>query len=215
MSRARPYSARRGRFAFGTAARRTLLSAAGAFVLLLTAGTAVATFGGAGLANAAVERASAAVERAKSFIELIKQRSPGRRTEAHLAQTKHKRIARLHQRALPKMRTPPIPPVGVLPPALIDIIAPPPPVITASFEGLPVLPLFATVAPGGVPAGVPVVPGSPLIAPPQTPSETPPVTPPVTPSAVPEPGTWASMLLGFALVGWQLRRRRVRGAQPA
>jgi hypothetical protein len=27
------------------------------------------------------------------------------------------------------------------------------------------------------------------------------------PSAVPEPGTWATMLLGFALVGWRVRRR--------
>jgi hypothetical protein len=27
-------------------------------------------------------------------------------------------------------------------------------------------------------------------------------------SAVPEPGTWAMMLLGFGAIGWQLRRRR-------
>jgi hypothetical protein len=34
------------------------------------------------------------------------------------------------------------------------------------------------------------------------------VTPPViTPQAVPEPGTWALMLLGFGLIGWILRRR--------
>lgn len=214
MSRARPHSARRGWLAFGIAARRALLPAVGAFVLLLTAGTAVGTFSGVDVANAAVERA-------KSFIELIKQRSPGKRTEAHLAQTKHKRIARLHQRALPKMRTPPIPPLGALPPALIDIVAPPPPLITASFQPLPVLPLFATVAPGGLasPPGVPTSPGSPLIAPPETPTATPqppPVTTPV--SGVPEPATWATMLLGFALIGRELRRRRTKsakGAQPA
>lgn len=29
-----------------------------------------------------------------------------------------------------------------------------------------------------------------------------------TSSAVPEPGTWAMMLLGFGAIGWQLRRRR-------
>jgi hypothetical protein len=29
---------------------------------------------------------------------------------------------------------------------------------------------------------------------------------------VPEPGTWATMLLGFGLTGWLMRRRRRQGA---
>ena len=30
--------------------------------------------------------------------------------------------------------------------------------------------------------------------------------------SVPEPGTWAMMLLGFGAIGWQLRRRRTSQA---
>jgi hypothetical protein len=33
-----------------------------------------------------------------------------------------------------------------------------------------------------------------------------------TPTAVPEPATWAMMLLGFAGIGWQLRRKRSNAA---
>ena len=33
-----------------------------------------------------------------------------------------------------------------------------------------------------------------------------------TPTAVPEPATWGMMLLGFAGIGWQLRRKRNTGA---
>jgi hypothetical protein len=28
--------------------------------------------------------------------------------------------------------------------------------------------------------------------------------------AVPEPSTWATMLLGFAVIGWRVRRRTAR-----
>ena len=42
--------------------------------------------------------------------------------------------------------------------------------------------------------------------PPPPPGEEPPPPPP--PPAVPEPGTWATMLLGFGLTGWAMRRRR-------
>ena len=37
--------------------------------------------------------------------------------------------------------------------------------------------------------------------------------PPETP-AVPEPGTWATMMMGFALSGCMLRRRRARARPP-
>jgi hypothetical protein len=46
-------------------------------------------------------------------------------------------------------------------------------------------------------------PGQPPVGPPVVP----PVGPPLTPGAVPEPGTWALMILGFGLVGAALRRR--------
>jgi hypothetical protein len=197
MSRER-HLARKGWTARVFFSRRSLVLIAVSLLILVTANLSLVTFGGTDLANAAVQRA-------KSFIELIKQRSPGKRTEAHLALTKHKKVAQLHQRALPKVRMPPaIPPIGALPPALIDIVAPPPPLRVASLETIPVVPLFGTPVFPVVPSS----PESPLIVPPQTPSETP--TPPVTPPvpAVPEPGTWASILLGFALLGWQVRRRR-------
>jgi hypothetical protein len=41
----------------------------------------------------------------------------------------------------------------------------------------------------------------PVSFPKDEPRETMPVTP------LPEPGTWATMLLGFALIGWQVRRQ--------
>ena len=55
------------------------------------------------------------------------------------------------------------------------------------------------------PPGLPFLPPPGLIVPPSTP-ETPPKVP-APQSALPEPGTWATMFLGFALIGWQLRRR--------
>jgi hypothetical protein len=197
MSRALRHSAVRGSIARTWPARRALLIGGAAFLLLLLASTTVATFGGANLANAAVDRA-------KSFLELIHQRSPGRRTEAHLALTKHKRIVHLHERALPKVRMPPvIPPLVELPPALIDIVAPPVPIKMVSLD-LPPIPLLEQA----VPPGFTFLPPPGLIAPPSTPQAPPVITPPQ--SALPEPGTWATMLLGFALVGWQLRRRGPR-----
>ena len=45
------------------------------------------------------------------------------------------------------------------------------------------------------------------IAAPTPPVTTPDPTPPIT-SAVPEPATWATMMLGFAVVGGTMRRRR-------
>jgi hypothetical protein len=40
--------------------------------------------------------------------------------------------------------------------------------------------------------------------------------PPVTPtSPVPEPASWAMMILGFALIGRALSRKTVAGSAPA
>ena len=61
---------------------------------------------------------------------------------------------------------------------------------------------------GGGGGGGGGTPGNPV--PPVTPPVVPPVTPPVVPpvSAVPEPETWALMLLGMGLCGLVLRRRK-------
>jgi hypothetical protein len=60
---------------------------------------------------------------------------------------------------------------------------------------------------GGGPGGGGGGPGGGGGGPPPPPPPPPPPTP--TPfSAVPEPGTWAMMLLGFGMIGLTLRRRR-------
>ena len=175
---------------------RPLLIGGAAISLLLVPALSVEYFGGADLANAAVQKA-------KSFLELIQQRSPGHRTKGQLVKIKHRAAAK-HERALPKVFIPAILPPGP-PERLIDIVAPPIPVTMASIEAIPIPPLVGQTP---LPPGILFPPPSLIVPPTETP--TPPiVTPPViTPSAVPEPGTWATMLLGFGFIGWQLRWRR-------
>lgn len=155
----------------------------------------------------------AAVTKAQSLAELLGARSPGTRTEAHLTKTKHARaLAKMrpaplarpatHEAAAPKvamvdlnkllespLTAPPVlaeapstlPPLDFTPPTVGTFVSPPP-VVTP---------------PGGSPGGPP------LVTPPGPPKEVVPVTP-----AVPEPATWMTMLLGFGLMGWQVRRGR-------
>ncbi|WP_354297130.1 PEPxxWA-CTERM sorting domain-containing protein [Phenylobacterium koreense] len=66
------------------------------------------------------------------------------------------------------------------------------------------------------PVTPPPVPPPPVLPPPTPPPpvEPPPVTPPVTPpptSAVPEPATWAMMIIGFFGLGSAVRSQRRRG----
>src|SRR5438105_5884423 len=112
------------------ARNRPLLVGGGMLLVLLATVLSVAAFPGTNLA-------SAAVQRAKSFLELVEQRSPGQRTKAQLTKIKHKIAARPHERALPKVRMA----VPILPPApavaLFDLVAPAPPVQTASIQAIP------------------------------------------------------------------------------
>lgn len=151
---------------------------------------------------------------------LFESRSPGERAAGALASLKHRRAPALHQRALPKVRRPPasplagivgaapIPPVipPVTPGPLYNVVGPPPPVA-----------LSPPVGPGGPGGGFPGLPlpggGGGIIVPPPaivTPPDTPvvPVTPvtPVTPG-IPEPSTWAMMLVGFAMIGSAVARK--------
>ena len=178
--------------------RWRLLAGGGLLSALLAAALSIGTFAGS-------DFASAAIERAKSFVDLIQQRSPGRRTQAQLTKLKHKAVS--DKRVLPKL------PIALPmafpeePVPLIDLISPP--VHPAGLESLPPPPLIEQ------PSFPPMVfnnkPPTILLSPVETPTAVPPSVPP--PSAVPEPGTWASMLLGFGLIGWTMRRRRkqVRG----
>jgi hypothetical protein len=164
-----------------------------------------------------------------TIASLFDSRSPGERASGALASLKHKRQPVLHQRALPKVRRPVSPLAGIVG----AVPVPPPveaPIIPAPLDkvvnGAPVGPVAIT-PPGGIggggPGGFPGVsiPGGgggiiippPAITPPVTPPITPPVTPPVIPpvtSGVPEPSTWAMMLLGFGLIAQWTRRERRR-----
>jgi len=183
---------------------RPLLIGSAALSLLLVPVLSVEYFGGADIAGAAIQKA-------KSFLQLMQQRSPGHRTKGQLVKIKHKALAKRHERALPKVVIPAILPPGP-PERLIDIVAPPIPVTLASVEAIPIPPLIGQTP---LPPGILFPPPSLIVPPTETP--TPPiVTPPIiTPSAVPEPGTWATMLLGFGFIGWQLRLRRKQERAPA
>lgn len=75
--------------------------------------------------------------------------------------------------------------------------------------GPPVPPVGPPVPPVGPPV-VPLIPPGPPIPPvtPEPPVVTPPVIPPV--SAVPEPATWAMMIIGFFGLGAAIRSNRAR-----
>jgi len=190
---------------------------AGLVVAALCLATAVPTtltftdFGGSDMLQAAVNKA-------ESLVDMLIQRSPGQRTAAQLTKTKHKQIALAKMRAPPKPAVPdahelakillgqpelpvalaaaPIPPIDLVPPALEAIVAPPP--------GNAII-----IPPGGGGGGV-VPGGGPPASNPNPPPNEPVVIPPV-----PEPATWMSMLLGFTLIGWSLRRRQFAQLQHA
>jgi len=193
--------------------RRRRIAIAGAAALTLSAGTA---FTASGLVGSFPVQA--AINQAKSLADLLQQRSPGERTQGVL--TKAKRA----QRALAKMRPAINPEIGGQPPSateLATILLPPAeaplPVAVGSplaMAQLPSTPFDSITGPGpglvitgpgggsGSPGGGG---GSPPIVTPQNPG---------VPSAVPEPGTWATMLLGFALIGWRVKRGGNKTAQP-
>lgn len=161
-----------------------------------------------------------------SVADIFGARSPGERVAGALASLKPKRTAILRERALPKIRGP-LPLAGVVVAPLAPAVAPAVPLYNI-VNGAPAVPVAASAPPGGppivfpgfmLPPGggggiiIPPVVTTPPVTPPATPPVTPPITPPVTPpvtppttSGVPEPGTWAMMLLGFAMIGSAFRR---------
>ena len=150
-----------------------------------------------------------------SLLAMLGLRSPGERSQGQLADTKAPKTPLAdaggpHERALAKVR-PPVPSIK-----LISLT----PVAPQSIEGLPpellvqpgtipasgggdlagsfppsgAGPVFLGSFPGGGGGGG----GGSIVTP-----ETPPVT-----SAVPEPSTWAMMILGLGAIGASLRRSR-------
>jgi hypothetical protein len=198
-------------------ARRDGIAAVG---LGTAAALSVATLSSPRLAHALGEGLSESVQGVKTVAAMLAERSPGARPEGALASLKHKRQAALHERALPKVRGP-----G---PTAYEALAGPPP--SSPLAPPPQAPLYTTLA-GGPPVPVPttVPPGTPGGGGPPVLSDIPPpgggggggfAPPPIITTAapevpqtpatpVPEPATWAMMILGFALIGRTLRRRPV------
>jgi hypothetical protein len=169
---------------------------------------------------------------AQTVASLFDLRSPGARAAGALASLKQKRQAALHERALPKTRrfaapvgplaaivgASPVPPVAIVPPAV-----PPPGTPLYGVVGKPeVIPAAPPLGGGG--GGGVVFPAAPsvggggggIVVPPAV-TTVPPTTTPGVPgtSAVPEPASWAMMLVGFAMIGRVLRRSRRPAGQSA
>ena len=158
----------------------------------------LASLGGADLAQAAVSRA-------KSLVDLLDQRSPGARTEAELTKTKQAK------EALADRET------AVVPKNLAEVLAPPvPALIPVDIDtAAPITELASALPPGIIlappPGGIETPPGGGVITPPGGGGHTPPPPPPPPPPPLPEPGTWMTMILGFGLIGWVLRREKAAG----
>ncbi|MCW6531464.1 PEPxxWA-CTERM sorting domain-containing protein [Sphingomonas sp. MMSM20] len=188
---------------------------------LTLAGLLIATGTGAGYVagdknglGAGISAASAAVTAALADpLAMFTDRSPGGRAAGALTQTKgpRERVATnvRHRPPAPKPATPvervltslrerppiiadvPDLPFGATPPYVppTDIISPP-----VGPGPVPIVPFIPPLTNGGGSSGGGCC--------------TPPVTPPVTPpGGVPEPATWAMMLIGFFSIGAALRRR--------
>lgn len=195
------------------------------FALAVAVGLGIATrpdlanLAGGRFGNAVSQSVKDGVQGIKTVAAMMAERSPGERAKGALASLKHKRTE-LHERALPKVRAP-SPPVSPL--AAIVTAPPAPPVLPPAAT----TPLFGLMA--GPPVVVPPVTGGGVtpVGPPSFSNIPPPgggggaIVPPITPEqlppppAVPEPSTWALMLLGFAFTGLALRRDRRRAALAA
>lgn len=159
-------------------------------------------------------------EKARSFLALMDGRSPGSRTAAELLKTKdHKRSLLPGQRALTKVR-PPQPPdellTAILPPSprWFELESP---IVATQIATLPPSPTMPTLPPVLLPPGSPGVlpPGVGPSPPPVGPFPPPgPPSPPVAP-AIPEPTTWALMLVGFGFIGWTMRSQNRRALESS
>lgn len=191
--------------------RRRRLIAGVSAVVLLGSGAMLSTVGVTGS-----DVAAAAVSQAKSLAELLDQRSPGDRGAGALTKTK-----RVH-RALTKLRSKPVPPLTPSASELARLLLPPAPLVPET--GFPVALVQGPPPTLGEIVGPPpsAGPGGVLVAPPIGGGGSPggssgPIVYPgrdtkdiITVPAVPEPGTWATMLLGFGLIGWRIRRGAAR-----
>lgn len=186
--------------------RRHVIAGVGALALALSAAVGVAGLTGTDLADAAATRA-------RSIMDLMDQRSPGARTTAELTKTKARhRVLPERDAAAPSLPdnlahilapVPTVLPVDLGPPAIPELTlltAPLPPAFFAPPPGGGVGACCGGGGGGGSGGG-----GGGTDSPPEVPHVPPPV---------PEPGTWMTMLLGFGLMGWLLRRERAVALVP-
>jgi hypothetical protein len=198
-------------------ARRLQVILAG---LAVAAALSVATVSNPWLRHAVSDGISEGLHGVQTVAAMLAERSPGARPEGALANLKHKRHAALHERALPKIRGPFAPPTAyeaIASPPSVPIV---PPVEAPPFAALAGGPPITPVTGGGS-GGPPFLSNIPTpggggggFTPPIITTATPEVPPaPVAP--VPEPASWAMMLLGFALMGRALRHPVAAGIRPA
>lgn len=166
---------------------------------------------GSSAPTALSEKVQQGLKGIKTVADMLFGRSPGERAAGTLANLKHKRLAAPHERALPKIRKS-VPPPSPLAAIVGAPEAPVPPVAAAPAAGTPLYnvvtapPALAEAPPTGVGPAMPPPPsGGGLMVPPVV-TQVPPTSPPPQ-SAVPEPATWAMMLIGLALVGRLTRRK--------
>lgn len=188
----------------------------------IAAALSVATLSSPRLAHALDEGVSHSIQGVQTVAAMLAERSPGERPEGALANLKPKRQAALHERALPKVRGPA--------PTVFEALAGPPP--SPLLAPPPEAPLYAAVASpptpiipptGGAAGGPPVLSNIPTpgggggggFTPPIVTTTATPDVPPTPASPVPEPASWGMMILGFALMGRALRRKRAAGPKPA
>ena len=203
-------------------ARRGVVAGGG---IAIAAAVSVATLSTPWLGHAVSKGINESLHGVQTVAAMLAERSPGARAEGALVNLKHKRQAVLHEHGLPKIRSP------YAPPTAYEALAAPPP--SPPIAPPPQAPLYSTVA--GVPpiaiapANGGAIGGPPVLSEIPTPgggggggSFTPPIVTTVTPQVpaapvapVPEPASWAMMLLGFALMGSALRRRSAAELQTA
>lgn len=188
----------------------TLKMRNGAFAVGLLAAAAGAPFAQDILASRGY--AIPTLQSAQKLMALLDARSPGEREKGELTLTKNAakpiRTIQPRERALGKIVQPkPVPTPEFVRAITSPALAVPALPITAPVTLADIVPPVTAPSPlsGGI--GVPTIIASSngLGNPPPGTTTNPPA--PTPPPAVPEPGTWLTMVLGFGLTGWSIRRR--------
>lgn len=213
-----PLTAAFARFTETPVARRGAAAAIAAGVI---GAVSIATFSNPDLARRVGDGVNQGIAGAKTVAAMLADRSPGARPDGALASLKPKRQSAVHERALPKIRGP----VTAPSPYAMLVAAPPSPPLAPPGAEVPlynmvaggpavIVPPVVTGGGGGTPGGPPILSNIPtpggggggIINPPVIAAA--PETPPIPVTPVPEPASWAMMLLGFALLGRALRLGR-------